>query len=94
MIDNDTSERYSSICLYCECELSHINRGRNHLRKYCSEEHQKLYKKRSNFYFFPTNKLSNNTRKHIAVINNINEDTEFPTSELNTLTIVSIMLFN
>ena len=45
MIGNDTSERYSSICLYCECELSHINRGRNHLRKYCSEEHQKLYKK-------------------------------------------------
>ena len=48
MIDNDTSERYSSICLYCECELNHSKENKankNHLRKYCSENHKALYKK-------------------------------------------------
>lgn len=36
MIDNDTSERYSSICLYCECELSH--KIRESLMDYNSDE--------------------------------------------------------
>ncbi len=44
----DASERYSSICLYCECELNHSRENKankNHLRKYCSENHKALYKK-------------------------------------------------
>ena len=48
MIENDTSERYSNICLYCECELNHSKENKankNHLRKYCSENHKALYKK-------------------------------------------------
>lgn len=44
MISNDTSERYSSICLYCECDLDHSVTHKNHLRKYCSLEHKALYK--------------------------------------------------
>lgn len=48
MIGNDTSERYSNICLYCERQLDNSKENKakkNHLRKYCSENHKALYKK-------------------------------------------------